>query len=50
MPSAVDVPDAMKALQMSIRLLAPDGRYDVDKNGQITDNDARLILNAVVGR
>jgi hypothetical protein len=24
--------------------------YDLDKNGQITSNDARLILSRVVGR
>jgi pyruvate/2-oxoglutarate dehydrogenase complex dihydrolipoamide acyltransferase (E2) component len=42
--------DALKALQMSVGLLAPDMAYDLDKNGQITSNDARLILSRVVGR
>jgi hypothetical protein len=35
---------------MSVGLLAPDMAYDLDKNGQITSNDARLILSRVVGR
>lgn len=42
--------DALKALQMSVGLVAPDMTYDLDKNGQITSNDARLILRGVVGR
>ena len=42
--------DALKALQMSVGLLGPDMAYDLDKNGQITSNDARLILRGIVGR
>jgi len=41
--------DALKALQMSVGLLPPDMAYDLDKSGQITSNDARLILARVVG-
>jgi len=41
--------DALKALQMSVGLLPPDMTYDLDKSGQITSNDARLILARVVG-
>ena len=42
--------DAMKALQMSIGLLTPDMKYDLDKDGQVTANDARLILQQVVAQ
>ena len=42
--------DALKALQMSVSLLSPDMAYDLDKNGQITSNDARLILGRAVRR
>lgn len=42
--------DALKALQMSVNLLTPDMAYDLDKNAQITSNDARLILRRVVER
>ena len=42
--------DALKALQMSVGLMGPDMAYDLDKTGQITSNDARLILRSIVGR
>lgn len=42
--------DALKALQMSVGLVPPDITHDLDKNGQITSNDARLILRDIVGR
>lgn len=42
--------DALKALRMSVGLLQSDPSYDLDANGQITSNDARLILGRVVGR
>lgn len=42
--------DALTALKMSVGLLSPDMKYDLDKNGQITSNDARLILMNVVGK
>jgi hypothetical protein len=49
-PPAFTALDAMKALQMSIGLLTPDVKYDLDKDGQITANDARLILQQVVAQ
>lgn len=36
--------DALQALQMSVKLLTEDNRLDLDKDGQVTSNDARLIL------
>jgi hypothetical protein len=42
--------DAMAALKMSVGLLPLDMKYDVDKNGQVTSGDARLILMNVVGK
>ena len=42
--------DANRALAMSVGMQAPDLKYDLDKDGQITANDARLILQQVVGQ
>jgi hypothetical protein len=42
--------DALSALKMSLGLLATDMKYDLDKNQQVTSNDARLILMKAVGK
>jgi hypothetical protein len=42
--------DALKALRMSVRLLPEDLGLDVDGNGQVTSNDARVILKRVTQR
>ncbi len=42
--------DALDALKMSVQLLAEDLRADLDKDGKVTSNDARLILRAIVNQ
>lgn len=49
-PPAFTALDANRALSMSVGMLAPDMKYDLDKDGQITANDARLILQQVVAQ
>ena len=49
-PPVFSALDAMKALQMSVGMIPTDMKYDVDKNGQVTANDARLILQQVVAQ
>jgi hypothetical protein len=48
--SPLTTEDALKALRMSVKLLPEDLRLDVDKNGQVTSNDARIILKRVTKR
>lgn len=42
--------DALAALKMSVRLLPEKKSSDVDRDGHVTSNDARLILQKVVGK
>jgi hypothetical protein len=42
--------DALQALQMSVKLLTEDNRLDLDKDGQVTSNDARLILQQALNK
>ena len=41
--------EALDALKMSVRLIPVDMNADADKDGQVTSNDAKLILQKVVG-
>jgi Cohesin domain/Dockerin type I domain len=45
----VNALDALQALKMSVKLLAENPKADVDTDGAVTSNDARLILKKVVG-
>ncbi len=45
----VNALDALQALKMSVKLLAENLKADVDTDGTVTSNDARLILKKVVG-
>jgi len=47
---AVTAGDALSALKMSVKLLAEDKNLDMDKDGSVTSNDARLILLKAVGK
>ncbi|MBX3417166.1 MAG: hypothetical protein KF851_06150 [Pirellulaceae bacterium] len=49
-PRTFTTDDALKALRMSVKLLPEDLVLDVDENGQITSNDARVILKRVTKR
>jgi hypothetical protein len=42
--------DALAALKMSVKLLEQDLNLDIDKNGKVTAEDARLILKMAVGK
>lgn len=42
--------DALAALKMSVKLLPEKKSSDVDGDGKITSNDARMILQKVVGK
>ncbi len=42
--------DALAALKMSVRLIPDKKSCDVDRDGSVTSNDARLILQKVVGK
>ena len=42
--------DALAALKMSVKLLPEKKAADADGDGQVTSNDARLILQKVVGK
>jgi len=42
--------DALAALRMSVKLLPEKKTSDVDRDGKVTSNDARLILQKVVGK
>ena len=42
--------DALAALKMSVKLLPEKKSSDVDGDGKVTSNDARLILQKVVGK
>jgi len=42
--------DALAALRMSVRLLPEKKSSDVDGDGKVTSNDARIILQKVVGK
>jgi len=42
--------DALAALKMSVKLLEEDLDLDMDKNGKVTAEDARLILKQAVGK
>jgi hypothetical protein len=46
----IDSRDALDALKMSVRLLPVNLAADMDKNGAITANDARMILLKAVGK
>ena len=46
-PRTFTTEDALRALRMSVKLLAEDSTLDVDQNGQVTSNDARIILKRV---
>lgn len=41
--------DALQALKMSVKLLPENLKVDIDADGRVTSNDARLILKKVVG-
>lgn len=41
--------DALRALKMSVKSLPEELALDVDANGEVTSNDARLILKQAVG-
>lgn len=41
----VSMTDAMEALKMSVKLLPEDTKADMDTDGRVTSNDARLILS-----
>ncbi|MBE3133498.1 MAG: FecR domain-containing protein [Acidobacteria bacterium] len=47
---ALTAADALLALKMSVRLVPLRLTADMDSDGQVTSNDARLILLKVVGR
>lgn len=50
-PPVVRTPkDALDALMMSVQLRPEDLKLDLDKDGKVTSNDARLILREVVTR
>ena len=40
--------DALQALKMSVKLLPENLKADIDTDGRVTSNDARLILKKVV--
>jgi hypothetical protein len=42
--------DALAALKMSVKLLPEKKSADVDSDGKVTSNDARMILQKVVGK
>lgn len=42
--------DALAALKMSVKLLPEKKSSDVDGDGKVTSNDARMILQKVVGK
>lgn len=42
--------DALAALKMSVKLLPEKKSSDVDQDGKVTSNDARMILQKVVGK
>lgn len=42
--------DALAALRMSVKLLPEKKTSDVDGDGKVTSNDARMILQKVVGK
>jgi len=42
--------DALCALKMSVKLVTEDKNLDMDKDGSVTSNDARLILMKAVGK
>lgn len=42
--------DALAALKMSVKLLPEKKSADVDGDGKVTSNDARMILQKVVGK
>ncbi|MBL8797515.1 MAG: hypothetical protein JNM56_26685 [Planctomycetia bacterium] len=42
--------DALSALKMSVKLLPEDKNLDLDHDGHVTSNDARLILVKAVGK
>lgn len=42
--------DALNALKMSVRLIPEDLRADINQDGRVMSDDARLILQRVVGR
>lgn len=46
----VDMADVLMALKISVELLPHNPRADVDKDGQVTAADARLIREMVLGR
>lgn len=46
----VDTLDALMALRMSVKLLPENLAADLDENGVITSNDARLIMLKFLGR
>jgi hypothetical protein len=46
----VDTLDALAALKMSVRLLPDNMAADMDQDGKVTSNDARLIMLKYVGR
>jgi hypothetical protein len=49
-PVVLTPKDAMEALMMSVQLRPEDFKLDLDKDGAVTSNDARLILREVVTR
>lgn len=42
--------DALSALKMSVKLIPEDKNLDMDRDGSVTSNDARLILMKAVGK
>jgi hypothetical protein len=46
----VTAKDALEALKMSVKLIPINSAADVDGDGSVTSNDARLILLRVVGK
>ncbi len=46
-PRTFSTEDALRALQMSVKLLPEDATLDLDQNGQVSSNDARIILKRV---
>lgn len=49
-PVVLTPKDAMEALMMSVQLRPEDLKLDLDKDGTVTSNDARMILREVVTR
>ena len=49
-PPDLTARDAGDALKMSVGLIPVKMSLDMDKDGQVTSTDARLILQKVVGR